>query len=250
MHIYKQLCNQGDPSMTLDEVHVEARLSVKPFTLSLKLCELPYSSMRTCQVRVAKGSRPPSFLPDYQLSNDPQGFTKLIVPPIADVVLVHPQSQKITQGLLSSFYATKYTAPIATARQGGTTTGRADLRNYTLVCAPLQEKQPNAATTNGNGDGNDSTIDDVVAKALWMICKRDGIAVSFSGVTLEDIMKRRVSGVFIANTTLNVLPIDTMYLTDRRRTVIEIGSCPLATHLQESIIKHLHPLEHHHIQDI
>ncbi|KAJ1826802.1 hypothetical protein LPJ56_001996, partial [Coemansia sp. RSA 2599] len=123
---YKEACQAGDPSMILDDIYVLAQISIRPFLLSLTLCAFPFSSMRTCQVRVARGTRPQSFMPDFHLSNDPSGLTRLITPPISDVILVHPQTQRLSEGLLSNFFVTYYVPQ----QKPGTPEQRKLLSNY------------------------------------------------------------------------------------------------------------------------
>ncbi|KAJ1642293.1 hypothetical protein J3B02_005601 [Coemansia erecta] len=219
---YKEACLAGDPSMIVDDIYVMAQISIKPFLLSLTFCAFPFSSMRTCQVRVARGTRPKSFMPDFHLSNDPSGLTRLITPPISDVILVNPQTQRLSEGLLSNFFVTYFTPQ----QKPSTPEQRKILGNYLLVCAPLE-------TIHAN-----SMVD-----ALWSICKRDGITVSFAGANLTGALKKKWSGAFIVNSAFCLLPIDTMYLTDKYRTLIEFGKCPLVSHLQDSLLEMFHNTE-------
>ncbi|KAJ2313463.1 hypothetical protein IWW52_002593, partial [Coemansia sp. RSA 2704] len=201
---YSTACARADadPSMLLDEVFVTAQISVRPFSLALTLCAFPFSSMGTCQVRVCKGTRPESFLRDFQLSDDPRGLTRLITPPVSDVILLDPTTRRLSQGLLSNFFATRY-APTPRADESAP---RARYTNYLLVCAPLE--------TIERGE---------MADRVWAICKRDGIQVSFAGPSLSEAVAGRWSGAFIVNRTYQVLPIDTMHLTDRQGTSVEFG---------------------------
>ncbi|KAJ2815262.1 hypothetical protein IWW50_006878, partial [Coemansia erecta] len=214
---YTQACNRegADPSMLVDEVFVTAQVSVRPFSLALTLCAYPFSSMGTCQVRVCKGTRPESFLHDFQLSTDPRGLTRLITPPIADVIMVDPATKRLSEGLVSNFFATRFAE-----RAGG---DRARFADYMLVCAPLETIHRGA-----------------LVDRVWAVCKRDGIQVSFAGPSLSDAVAGRWSGAFIVNAAYHVLPIDTMHLTDRRRTAIEFGVCPLVAHLQEQLLLEQH----------
>ncbi|KAI8321758.1 hypothetical protein GQ54DRAFT_172047 [Martensiomyces pterosporus] len=240
LEAYRSACSHkhADPSMLTDEVFVTAQISVRPFSFTLTLCAFPFSSMGTCQVRVCKGLRPESFLRDVQLSNDPLGLTKLITPPISDVILLHPETQRLSEGLLSNFFATKYMPPSPLAhssggrqmevgKRGSSVIGdsfaRTKFENYHLICAPLATIHQGA-----------------MLDMVWKICKRDGIQVSFAAPNLNDAMSGKWSGAFIVNTTYQVLPIDTMHLTDRRSTKIEFGSCPLVTHLQNAVFEMFH----------
>ncbi|PIA17962.1 hypothetical protein COEREDRAFT_7139 [Coemansia reversa NRRL 1564] len=217
---------QADPSMVVDEVFVTAQVTVRPYSLRLTLCAFPFSQMGTCQVRVCKGSRPSSFVKDFQLSNDPLGLTRLITPPISDVVLLDPATKRLSQGLLSNFFATRYIGPPAGRRQTDTDSPppRTQLKNYLLVSAPLEtiERGP--------------LVDEV-----WAISRRDGIQVSFAGPDLREALADRWSGAFILSSAYQVLPIDTMHVTDRKSSKVELGVCPLVAHLQEEIMK-----QHHH----
>ncbi|KAJ1793379.1 hypothetical protein GGH19_000034 [Coemansia sp. RSA 1807] len=214
---YTQACNRegADPSMMVDEVFVTAQVSVRPFSLSLSLCAYPFSSMGTCQVRVCKGTRPESFLHDFQLSKDPRGLTRLITPPIADVILVDPATKRLSEGLVSNFFATRF--------NGRRDSDRTRYTDYTLVCAPLETIHCGA-----------------LAERVWAICQRDGIQVTFGGPSLSDAVAGRWSGAFIVNTAYHVLPIDTMHLTDRNSTAVEFGVCPLVAHLQEQLLLERH----------
>ncbi|KAJ2761866.1 hypothetical protein H4S06_000978 [Coemansia sp. BCRC 34490] len=209
-----------------DEAFVVAQVSVRPFALSLSVCAFPFSGAQTCQVRVCRGLRPESFLRDLHLSADPLGLTRLITPPISDVVLLHPTTQRLSEGLLSNFFATRFLPPPPSPTRSADADGRAPMAvartkfyNYHLVCAPLDviHRGP--------------TLD-----AVWSLCKRDGIQVSFAGADLNDAIAGRWSGAFIVSSTCQLLPIDTMHLTDRRNTKIELGTCPLVTHLQAEIL--------------
>ncbi|KAJ2512146.1 hypothetical protein H4217_007032 [Coemansia sp. RSA 1939] len=218
-----------------DEAFVVAQVSVRPFALSLSVCAFPFSDAQTCQVRVCRGLRPESFLRDLHLSADPLGLTRLITPPISDVVLLHPTTQRLSEGLLSNFFATRFLPPPPSptlntganaAHPGADADGRATMAvartkfyNYHLVCAPL-----------------DVIHRGPMLDAVWSICKRDGIQVSFAGANLNDAIGGRWSGAFIVSSTYQLLPIDTMHLTDRRNTKIELGTCPLVTHLQAEIL--------------
>ncbi|KAJ2858845.1 hypothetical protein GGI22_003194 [Coemansia erecta] len=245
---YMEVARAEDPSMLDDELFVVAQVSVRPFSLSLSLCAFPFSDSRTCQVRVCKGLRPESFLRDFHLSADPLGLTRLITPPMSDVVLLHPTTQRLSEGLLSNFFATRFLPPQAPALQedrcpdpppsvprsnsssdanatypdadGRMTVARTKFYNYHLVSAPL-----------------DIIHRGEMLDAVWSICKRDGIQVSFAGPNLNDALHGRWSGAFVINSTCRLLPIDTMYLTDRRSTRIELGTCPLIAHLKTEIQK-------------
>ncbi|KAJ1668750.1 hypothetical protein EV178_000013 [Coemansia sp. RSA 1646] len=243
----------ADPSMLSEELFVVAQVSVRPFSLSLSLYAFPFSDTRTCQVRVCKGLRPESFLRDFHLSADPLGLTRLITPPMSDVVLLHPTTQRLSEGLLSNFFATRFMPPPASSlapvpqkeesfppsvhrsnsssdanatypdADGRMTVARTKFYNYHLVCASL-----------------DIIHRGEMLDAVWSICKRDGIQVSFAGPNLNDALSGRWSGAFIINSTYQLLPIDTMYLTDRRNTRVELGTCPLITHLKTEIQKLFH----------
>ncbi|KAJ2623485.1 hypothetical protein GGI25_001934 [Coemansia spiralis] len=225
---------EDDPSMLTDEIFVTAQVSVRPYSLSLTFCAFPFSGMGTCQVRVCKGLRPDSFLRDIHLSNDPLGLTKLITPPISDVILLHPTTQRLSEGLLSNFFATKFMPPLLKAKASHTDdnlldndanmrVARTKFKNYHLICASLE--------TIHRG---------TMLDAIWLICKRDGIQVSFVGPNLADALDGKWSGAFIINNTYQLLPIDTMYLTDRHKTKVEIGTCPLVTHLKNEVFKLFH----------
>ncbi|KAJ2849809.1 hypothetical protein IWW36_002362 [Coemansia brasiliensis] len=166
----------ADPSMLVDEIFVTAQISVRPFSMSLTLCAFPFSSMGTCQVRVCKGTRPESFLHDFQLAADTRGLTRLITPPISDVILLDPENKRLSQGLLSNFFATWY-AP----RPGPTQQGHS-YSNYMLISAPLETIQRNE-----------------MLDYIWEICKQAGIQVSFAGPRLKDALNGVWSGAFIVS---------------------------------------------------
>ncbi|KAJ2658040.1 hypothetical protein IWW48_004212 [Coemansia sp. RSA 1200] len=238
MAAYAEVAENDDDagsSMAADEAFVVAQVSVRPFALSLSVCAFPFSDAQTCQVRVCKGLRPESFLRDFHLSADPLGLTRLITPPISDVVLLHPTTQRLSEGLLSNFFATRFLPPPSSPSSAlsasanaahpdadGRTmaVARTKFYNYHLVCASL-----------------DIIHRGPMLDAVWSICKRDGIQVSFAGANLNDALSGRWSGAFIVSSTYQLLPIDTMHLTDRRNTKIELGTCPLVTHLKAEIQK-------------
>ncbi|KAJ2785275.1 hypothetical protein H4R18_000599 [Coemansia javaensis] len=223
---YRAACEHphADPSMRDDEIFVTAQVSVRPFSLSLAMCAFPFSSMGTCQVRVCQGTRPESFLGDYQLSNDPLGLTRLITPPISDVIMLNPTTKRLSEGLLSNFFATRYIKPAADRRASAdAATLRMQYTSYMLVCAPLE-----------------SIHRGPMVDEIWGICKRDNIQVSFAGPNLNEAMAGRWSGAFIVNNTYQVLPIDTMHLTDRHNTKVELGACPLVAHLRAEILRMHH----------
>ncbi|KAJ1962676.1 hypothetical protein GGI12_002507 [Dipsacomyces acuminosporus] len=254
LEAYLDACShpQADPSMLTDEVFVTAQISVRPFSFSLTMRAFPFSSMNTCQVRICKGLRPESFLRDVQLSHDPSGLTRLITPPISDVILLHPETQRLSEGLLSNFFATRYVPQPAhsqamrklEASKRPSTSGDAlgdsnnnnnnssnnnnslateRFQNYHLICAPLSTIHQGA-----------------MLDIIWRICKRDGIQVSFAAPNLSGAMAGKWSGAFIVNNAYQVLPIDTMYLTDRKSTKVEFGSCPLVSHLQSAVFEMFH----------
>ncbi|KAJ2769877.1 hypothetical protein IWQ57_002916, partial [Coemansia nantahalensis] len=97
--------------------------------------------------------------------------------------------------------------------------------SYLLICAPLE--------TIHRGP---------LVDRIWAICKRDNIQVSFAGPDLNEAIAGRWSGAFVVNRTLQVLPIDTMHLTDRNHTAVELGACPLVRHLQGEVLKTLHSI--------
>ncbi|KAJ2553652.1 hypothetical protein EV175_002866 [Coemansia sp. RSA 1933] len=257
----------ADQSMLAEELFVVAQVSVRPFSLSLSLCAFPFSDTQTCQVRVCKGLRPESFLRDFHLSADPLGLTRLITPPMADVVLLHPTTQRLSEGLLSNFFATRFLPPTAAA---AATEATAATAATTALVASSQEGvayPPSIHRSNSSSDANATYPDadgqmtvartkfynyhlvsaplDIIHRgemldAVWTICKRDGIQVSFAGPNLNDAIKGRWSGAFIINSTYQLLPLDTMYLTNRRNTRIELGTCPLIAHLKTEIQKIFH----------
>ncbi|KAJ1732275.1 hypothetical protein LPJ61_002122 [Coemansia biformis] len=225
---YLEACDHphADPSMQADEIFVTAQLSVRPFSLSLTMCAFPFSSMGTCQVRVCRGTRPESILSDFQLSNDPLGLTRLITPPISDVIMLDPTTKRLSEGLLSNFFATRYIKPSTDGRPSAdAATLRTQYTNYLLICAPLE--------TIHRGPMVDK---------VWSICKRDNIQVSFAGPNLNEAMAGRWSGAFVVNNTFQVLPVDTMHLTDRSNTQVELGSCPLIRHIQGEVLKMQHDI--------
>ncbi|KAJ2716235.1 hypothetical protein H4R19_000762 [Coemansia spiralis] len=226
---YLKVCDhpQTDPSMRMDEIFVTAQLSVRPFSLSLTMCAFPFSSMGTCQVRVCRGTRPESFLEDFQLSEDPLGLTRLITPPISDVVMLDPTTKRLSEGLLSNFFATRYIKPAndRALSAADAAAHRTRHTSYMLICAPLE--------TIHHGPMIDH---------IWRICKHDNIQVSFAGPNLNEAIAGRWSGAFVVNSTLQVLPIDTMHLTDRCHTKVELGACPLVRHLQAGVLKTLYDI--------
>ncbi|KAJ1952757.1 hypothetical protein EC988_003377 [Linderina pennispora] len=230
MEAYEAICNDEtnvDPSMLNDEVFVCAQVSVRPFAFSMRFCSFPFSAMATCQVQVCKGTRPESFLRDVQLANDINGLGRLIAPPISDVVLLHPETQRLSEGLLSNFFVTRYVPPPAKTRDGMLhAADRTRFVNYHLICAPL------ATIHQGK-----------ILDVIWKICQRDSIQVSFGAPILAEGLAGKWSGAFIVNTTYALLPIDTMYLTDRRHTKVEFGTCPLVTHLQTAVFKMLNDVD-------
>ncbi|KAJ2668076.1 hypothetical protein IWW42_005480 [Coemansia sp. RSA 1085] len=194
LHEYTKASEQpdADPSMLVDEIFVTAQISVRPFSMSLTLCAFPFSSMGTCQVRVCKGTRPESFLRDFQLAADTRGLTRLVTPPTSDVILLDPENKRLSQGLLSNFFATRYAPRPGSSQQ---------LSDYMLISAPLETVQRNE-----------------MLDYIWDICKQAGIQVSFAGPSLKDALNGMWSGAFIVSRAHLVLPIDTMQLTDRSKT--------------------------------
>lgn len=203
----------ADPSMRTDEIHLTVQVSIDPYELELTLATYPFSGMGTCQVRVCRGTRPQSFLRDFQLSNDPNQLGRLITPPISDVILLDPTTQRLSEGLLSSLFATQLSS-----QHSGKPIIERRYSDYHLICKPPSQ-DPKCP----------------LADAIWQVCQRDGIQVSFAGPSLKDAMEGRWSSAFIANSAYRILPIDTMYLTDRKNTKIELAPCPLVRHLMNEV---------------
>ncbi|KAJ1722899.1 hypothetical protein LPJ53_002729 [Coemansia erecta] len=204
----------------LDDLWVEARVGVVPFVLEVRVGALAGSAARTCRVLVCRGRRPASLVDGWQLSDDPCGLARLCVPPVSDVLLVDPGTQRMGEGLLSWLFVLRR---LPSPSPSLSSTKEEDKLAY-CVEAPVGAQD----------------VGDRVVRAVLGVCGRQGMEVKFVGARLEDAMDGRWAAAFIAAEAVGLLPIDTMYLTGRRRTAVDIPACPLATHLQCAVRDALH----------